>query len=139
MNRYEGWSTHTELHDSAKSGTFGWFFLLGALRWRGLPLPEFRSYWLTVNEGDQISGQEEVSAAIQTIYNPMFNRRGAVVGDKNYFPLTVTFHRNGCDRVWPATCMYKPLWWGISLPLIPVLLMTASESRICHCGRAAGS
>jgi len=121
MSRYEGWSVHTELHDSAKSGTFGSFFLLGAFRWRGLPLPEFRSYWLTVNEGDQISGQEEVSAAIQTVYNPMFNARGAVVGNKNYFPLTVTFHRNGCDRVWPATCMYKPFWWGISLPLIPVL------------------
>jgi hypothetical protein len=121
MSRYEGWSVHTELHDRAKSGTFGSFFLLGALRWRGLPLPEFRSYWLTVDEGDQNSGQEEVSAAIQTMYNPMFNRRGAVVGDKRYFPLTVTFHHNGCDRVWPATCMYKPFWWGISLPLIPVL------------------
>jgi hypothetical protein len=121
MSHYKGWSVHTELHDRAKSGTFGWFFLSGGLRWRGLPLPEFRSYWLTVNEADQISGQEEVSAAIQTMYNPMFNSRRAVVGDKNYFPLTVTFHRNGCERVWPATCMYKPFWWGISLPLIPVL------------------
>jgi hypothetical protein len=121
MSRYEGFSVNTELHDSSKSKTFGWFFLSGAVRWRGIPLPILRSYWLTVNEGNKISGQEEMSADNQTRYNPMFNRRGADVGDRKYFPLTVTFRGDGCDRIWAATCMYKPFWWGISLPLIPVL------------------
>jgi hypothetical protein len=121
MSHYQGWSVNTELHDNAKSGIFGWFFLSGALRWRGLPLPNFRSYWMTVNGSDQISGLEEKSAATQFMSNPMFNRKGIAVGDKRYFPLTVTFRRHGCDRVWAATCMYMPFSWDISVPLIPVL------------------
>jgi hypothetical protein len=81
MSRYDAFSVHTEVHDSATSGIFGWFFLSGALRWRGIPLPRFRSYWLTVNEGKQVSGQEEISAENQTRYNPMFNRRdGLMIG-----------------------------------------------------------
>lgn len=83
MNHYEGFSVHTELHDAGKSGILGWFFLSGALRWRGILLESFQSYWLTVNEGTQISGQEETSAATQAIYNPMFDRRGVEVGDRS--------------------------------------------------------
>ncbi len=120
-SRYEGESVQTELRDSTTSGTSGWFFLNGVLRSRGLPLSTLRSHWFTVNEGEQISGQDESSAASQTMYNPMFNRMSAAVGDTRYFPMTVTFQRNGCDRVWQAACIFKHYWWGISLPLIPVL------------------
>jgi hypothetical protein len=121
MSHYEGWSVHSELHGSTATGRFGWFFLSGALRWRGLPLPTFRADWLTINESDRAIELEEVSAATQVLYNPMSNRRGEPVGNKNYFPLTVTFREGGCDRVWAATCLYKGVRWGISLPLIPVL------------------
>ena len=67
-SRYEGESVQTELRDSTTSGTSGWFFLNGVLRSRGLPLSTLRSHWFTVNEGEQISGQDESSAASQTMY-----------------------------------------------------------------------
>jgi hypothetical protein len=121
-------SARTELQDSDRSGTSGWVFLKGAVRPREFLFPKFGSYWLTVNEGAQISDQQdEHSAASQVMYDPMINQRPRfnwvddAVGDKRYFPLTITSQRDGCDRVWRATCAYKPFWWGISLPLIPVL------------------
>ncbi|MGB6192690.1 MAG: hypothetical protein WBF42_09505 [Terracidiphilus sp.] len=121
-------SPHTELQDGDRSGMSGWVFLKGAVRQREFLFPKFGSYWLTVNEGAQISDQQDESAAAsQVMYDPMFNQRPRLnwvddaVGDKRYFPLTVTAQREGCDRLWRATCAYKPFWWGISLPLIPVL------------------
>lgn len=80
-----------------------------------------RSYWLTVNEGNEETGQEENSAETQVFYNPMSNRRGWAVGDKRYFPLIVTFRPEGCDRVWAATCLHIASRTDIAIPLIPVL------------------
>ncbi len=129
MSRYEGESTRAELHDSDISGMSGWFFLDGSVRGRGIPFPTLRSYWLTVNEGDRASGQDEESAESQVLYNPMSNQIYSAtsgwmplpVGDGRYFPLTITSQRGGCDRIWRATCAYKPFWAGISVQLIPVL------------------
>ena len=121
-SHYEGWSVQTELRKGTESGVDGWFFLGGALRWRGFPIPTIRSYWFTVNEGDNTSGQEESSAANLTMYNPLSRPEGAApVGDKRYFPTTVTFRREGCNNVWSAACIYRHSWWSVSLPLIPVL------------------
>lgn len=120
-SHYQQWSVIIE--DKARSSTnvLGWFFVPGALHWVGFPLQPFRSYWLTVNEGDAKSGQEEISAATQVLYNPMSNLRGSPTGNEKYFPSVVTFRKKGCDRVWAAACMYKIVWWGVSIPLIPVL------------------
>jgi hypothetical protein len=120
-SHYQQWSVITEDRGMSSTNVFGWFFLPGALHWVGLPLQPFRSYWLTVNEGDAKGGQEEISAATQVLYNPMSNRRGSPAGNGKYFPLVVTFRKKGCDRVWAAACMYKRVWWGFSVPLIPVL------------------
>jgi hypothetical protein len=75
-----------------------------------------------VNEDREGStGGEEGSAATQILYNPMSNQRGWPVGDKGYFPLTMTFRRDGCDRVWDAACVFKIFRLGVYLPLIPVI------------------
>lgn len=120
-SHYEGWAVQTEVKDNSTTGIFGGYFLKGSIGWRGLPLPDFRSYWLTVNEGTQPTGQEETSAETQVLYNPMSNRGGWSVGNERYFPTTVAFGRTGCDRVWAATCVHEITWWGEPVLLIPVL------------------
>jgi len=117
---YEGWSVNTEVNHCATTGVFGWFFLLGGLSWRVLPT-QFRSYWVTVNGGSQLSEMEERTAIDLVLYSPLANRRNAPLTDRRYFPLTVSFGSHGCDQAWSPTCMYKSVWWGISIPLIPVL------------------
>ncbi len=65
---------------------------------------------------------EEGSAAFEVQYDPMFNLlSNEPVGNKRYFPLTVTFRQDGCARVWEAACVYRKSWLGFSIPLIPVL------------------
>lgn len=116
----EGFSVHTEVKSTATSNHAGRFSLAGASHPAASPLDQW-SYWLTVNEGFEETGQEENSAATQVLYNPMSNRRGEAVADKRYFPLTVTFRPEGCDRVWAATCVYMTSTSDIAIPLIPVL------------------
>lgn len=92
----------------------------GSFQWNPLPLGDFRDSWLTVNEDREGStGGEEGSAATQVLYNPMSNRRGWPVGDKGYFPLTMTFRRDGCDRVWDAACVFKIFRLGVYSPSSP--------------------
>jgi hypothetical protein len=121
ISTYEGFSVHTEVKNTATSNLSGNFFLSGASHPATSPLDQIRSYWLTINEGLEPTGQEENSAATQVLYNPMSNRRGEAVGDKRYFPLTVTFRPEGCERVWAATCVYIASRTDIVVPLIPVL------------------
>jgi hypothetical protein len=120
-SHYQGWAVHTEVKDVSTTGVFGWYFLTGLIGWRGLPLPDFRSYWLTVNEGIQSGGQEEDSAETRVLYNPLSNQGGWPVVNQRYFPTTVTFRLTGCDRVWSATCVHGFFWWGQPILLIPVL------------------
>ena len=121
ISTYEGLSVHTEVKNTATSNLSGRFSLAGASHPGTSPLDQIRSYWLTVNEVLEATGQEENSAETQTLYNPMSNRRGWEVGDKRYFPLTVSFRPEGCDRVWAAACMYIASRTDIVIPLIPVL------------------
>jgi hypothetical protein len=122
VSTYEGWSVHTEVRHRTSTNRFGWFFVSGSFQWNPPPFWNFRDSWLTVNEDREGStGGEEGSAATQVLYNPMSNGRGWAVGDKGYFPLTMTFRRDGCDRVWDATCVFKIFRLGVYLPLIPVL------------------
>jgi hypothetical protein len=125
ISTYEGWSVHTEVKNTATSDHAGRFSLSGASHPVASPLNQIRSYWLTVNEGLEETGQEENSAATRILYNPMSNGRGEAVGDKRYFPLTVTFRPDGCDRVWTATCMYIAsaiaLKKGVEIQLVPKL------------------
>ncbi len=121
ISTYEGFSVHTEVKGTATSDLSGRFSLAGATHRTKSPFDQIRAYWLTVNEGFDATGEEENSAATQVLYNPMSNRRGEAVGDKRYFPLTVTFRPEGCDRVWAAACMYTRLWSGFSILLIPIL------------------
>jgi hypothetical protein len=121
MSTYRGFSVHTEVESTATSDRSGSFSLAGFNHPAKTVLDEFRAHWLTVNQGFDATGQEENSAATQVLYNPMSNRRGVAVGDKRYFPLTVTSKPEGCDRVWAATCMYIKSWTDIAIPLIPVL------------------
>jgi hypothetical protein len=119
---YEGWAVHTEVRHRTSTNLFGWFLLPGVFHRDPPPLSDFRGSWLTVNEDQEGSnGGEEGSAATEVLYNPMFNRRGWPIGNKEYFPLTVTFRPEGCDRVWDATCTYRKFSRGFSIPLIPVL------------------
>lgn len=122
-SHYEGWAVHTEVVRETHTNRFGWFILLPAFRWMpGGPLSAFRSHWLTVNEaGDDYTGGEEHSAEGIVLYNPMFNRGGWSIRKTQYFPKTLTFNLRGCDRVWAATCAFRPFWWGISVPLVPVV------------------
>jgi hypothetical protein len=120
ISTYEGFAVHTEVKSTATSDLSGLFSLAGLNHPTESPL-EFRSYWLTVNQGDRASGVEEGSAATQVLYNPMSNRSGMPVGNSRYFPITITYRRDGCDLTWSATCMYETSWSGIDIPLIPVL------------------
>lgn len=117
----EGFSVHTEVKNTATSNLSGKFSLAGASYPATSPLDQIQSYWLTVNEGFEETGLEENSAEIQVLSNPMSNRRDEAVGDKRYFPLTVTFRPEGCERVWAATCMYIASRTDIVIPLIPAL------------------
>lgn len=121
ISTYAGFSVHTEVKNTAISNLSGRFSIAGAIYPATSPLDQIRSYWLTVNEGIEETGQEETSAETQVLYNPMSNRRGEAVGDKRYFPLTVTFRPEGCERVWAATCMYIASRTDIVIPIIPVL------------------
>jgi hypothetical protein len=117
----EGFSVATEVKSKATSNLFGSFSLSGFNHPAKTVLNEIRSYWLTVNEGLEASGQEENSAEVRILYNPMSNRRGMPVGDARYFPLTVTFRQEGCSRVWAAACMYMTSSTDIVIPVSPVL------------------
>jgi hypothetical protein len=121
ISTYEGFSVHTEVKNTATSNRAGRFSLVGTSHPATSPLDQIRSYWLTVNETSEETGLEENSAATRVLYNPMSNRRGEAVGDKRYFPLTVTFRPDGCDRVWVATCIYIASRADIVVRLIPVL------------------
>lgn len=121
ISTYEGFSVQTEVKNTASSGHDGRFSLAGTNHPAASPLDQIRSYWLTVNQGFEGTGLEENSAATQILYNPMSNRRGEAVGDKRYFPLTVSFRPEGCDRVWVAACTYIASRTDIVIPLIPVL------------------
>ena len=121
ISTYEGFSVRTDVKNTATTNVSGRFSLAGAIHPATSPLDQIRSHWLTVNEGFEETGLEENSAATQVLYNPMANRREWAVGDKRYFPLTVTFRPEGCDRVWAATCMYIASRTDIVIPLIPVL------------------
>lgn len=120
VSTYQGWAVHTEVRHRTSTNRLGWFLLPGTFQWN--PLSSFRDTWVTVNEDREgMTGGEQGSAATQVLYNPMSNRRGWPVGNKAYFPLTVTFRRGGCDRVWGATCEYKIFRIGSYIPLIPAL------------------
>jgi hypothetical protein len=89
---------------------------------------KFRAYWLTANEGPEATGQEQNSAETQILFNPMSNPKLGPVGDKRYFPLTITFppltfdsKHEECDRVWAASCEHMGSWSNITISLIPVL------------------
>ena len=128
-SHYEGWAIHTEAVRATTTKWFGLFFLFPTYHWDpGGPLSSFRAYWLTVNEDKHgESGGEEGSAENIVLYNPMFDRGGWAIGNRNYFPLTITFNVRGCNRIWDATCSFKWLWWGISVPLVPVL----DDPKVC--------
>jgi hypothetical protein len=121
ISYYEAWAPHRELKGRATTNSLGWFLLPPAFHQVGFPLTMFGGYWLTVNQGLGVPILAEGSAATEVFVNPMFNARDSVVSNKKYFPLAVTFRREGCDGGWFATCAYKGFWWGISIPLIPVL------------------
>lgn len=123
-SHYEGWAVQQEVLRATHTNRFGWFLLLPAFRWLPpFPFSGLRSIWLTVNEdANGSSGGEEGSAETVVLYNPiLFNSRNWPIGDSPYFPKTITPTPQGCDRVWNATCSFKPFWWGISISLVPVL------------------
>ena len=127
---YEGFSVATEVKSKATSNLSGSFSLSGFNHPTNTVLDEIRSYWLTVNEGLEASGQEENSAEVRILYNPMSNRRGMPVGDAGYFPLTVTFRQEGCSRVWAAACVYMTSSIETVIPMIPVLDEVKECNRI---------
>jgi len=121
-SNYEGFSVGTEVKSRATSNLFGSFSLSGFNHPAKTPLDEIRSYWVTVNEGLEATGQEENSAEVWILYDPMSNRGGMpAVANTRYFPLTVTFHQEGCSRAWAAACMYMTSSTDIVIPVIPVL------------------
>ena len=121
VSTYEGFGVDTEVKHVTSTNRFGWFLLPGNFQWK-LPLSDFRGSWLAVNEDKEGSiGGEEGSASTEVSSNPMFDDRHMPVGNKLFFPITVTFKKDGCARVWAATCTHRIFWWGVSIPLIPVL------------------
>jgi len=120
ISTIEGQGLHTEVSHRTSTTESGWFLLLGSFRWN---TPSLQHSWLTLNaeQSGHVVG-EEGSAAFEVQYDPMFNLlRNEPVGNKRYFPLAVTFRRDGCARVWDAACVYRRFWLGFSIPLIPVL------------------
>jgi hypothetical protein len=123
MNRWGWGSQQPFLHDVSSTRPSGRFWLSGFFRWQGAPIPNYGDYWLTVNQVPE-HGEDEYqgidSAEFHVLRNPISNRRGQVA-DAQYFPVAVTLDPSGCQRVWPAMCLFRRFWWGVSVPLIPVL------------------
>jgi hypothetical protein len=121
LSTYEGFSIRTAVQSRAATDASGDFYLQGAGHPAESPWDEIRAYWITVNEGFEPTGVEQDSAETHILYNPMSNRKGANVADKRYFPLTVSFTKDGCIRVWTAACLNMRSWSNINIPLVPVL------------------
>jgi hypothetical protein len=121
IERYEGFgAAPTVVHDVAVTRPSGRFWLRPFFRWRGFPLPDFGEYWLAVNQ-DPRSTLFKASAFYKVLDRPTSSGVDNDVTSGRYFPLTVTFEPNGCSGiVWPATCLYRSFWLGVSIPLIPV-------------------
>jgi hypothetical protein len=115
-------STHdaTEMKGKAITNLFGSFLLSGFNQPAKTKLDDIQSFWVTVNEA-LVASEQENSAEVRILYNPMSNRRGIPVGDAPYFPLTVTFRQEGCSRVWAAACVRMTSSIDIVIPVIPVL------------------
>jgi hypothetical protein len=130
VSNYEGFSVRTEVESKATSSLLGSFSLSGFNYPAKTVLDQMRSYWVTVNEGLEATGQEENSAEVRILYDPMSNRGGMPVENTNYFPLTVTFQPEGCSRVWAAACVYLTSSTGIVVPVLPVLDEVKDCNRI---------
>ena len=129
-SNYKGFSVHTEVKSKATSSQFGSFSLSGFNHPAEMVLDQIRSYWVTVNEGLEATGQEENSAEVRILYDPMSNRGGMPVENTRYFPMTVTFQPKGCSRVWAAACVQVISSTGIVVPVIPVLDEVTECNRI---------
>jgi len=132
ISEYQGFSVRTQVKSTATSDRSGSFSLAGFNHPAETLFDEIRAHWLTVNEGLEATGQEQNSAEVWLLYNPMSNRRGIDVGDKRYFPLTITFRQEGCARAWAAACMYMSSWSSIAIPVIPVLDDVSECNRIVY-------
>ena len=132
ISEYQGFSVRTQVKSTATSDRSGSFSLAGFNHPAETLVDEIRAHWLTVNEGLEATGQEQNSAEVWLLYNPMSNRRGIDVGDKRYFPLTITFRQEGCARAWAAACMYMSSWSSIAIPVIPVLDDVSECNRIVY-------
>jgi hypothetical protein len=130
-------SPDTQVAHRTSTATSGWSVLPGTFRWNIPLVQDFQSSRLTLNaeQSGYVVG-EGGSAAFEIQFDPMFNARNEPVGNTEYFPLAVTFRRDGCARVWDAACLYRKLRLGFSIPLIPVLTMwkTAIKSTIPRSG-----
>jgi hypothetical protein len=117
-----GQSLDVQVAHRTSTSQSGWFILPGSLRWDIPFVRPFQHSWLTLNaeQSGYVVG-EEGSAAFEIQFDPMFNARNEPVGNTKYFPLAVTFRKDGCDRVWDAACLYRTFWLGFSIPLMPVL------------------
>lgn len=118
IERYEGLGGQTHVHDVSLTRPSGRFWLSPFFGWRGFPLAGYGEHWLTVNQAPE--GALGIAfAQTLTLYGPQHNQTGRISG---YFPVTVSFDRNGCSGVViPGSCLYRPFWWAASIPLIPVL------------------
>jgi len=121
----EGWARSTESKETTTTDSFGLFALAGLTHPAATPFDEFESYWLVVN-----GGPEESSPEMQVLYNPLSNRRDSVVGDKRYFPLSISFESGACDRRWKATCLATTLAKEVQIQLVPTLDGTEACQRI---------
>ena len=124
VSSIERWgSPDTQVAHRTSTAESGWFVLMGTFSWNIPFVRDFQSSWLTVNaeQSGYVVG-DEGSASLEIRYDPMFNLlRGEPVGNKQYFPVAVTFRPDGCARVWDAACLYRKFWLGLSIPLVPVL------------------
>jgi hypothetical protein len=123
VSSIERWgSADVQVAHRTSTAESGWFVLPGTFRWNIPLVRHFQSSWLTLNaeQSGYVVG-EEGSAAFEIQFDPMFNARNEPVGNTKYFPLAVTFRKDGCARVWDAACLYRKFWLGFSIPLVPVL------------------
>jgi hypothetical protein len=111
----------TEIHSTTNTDELGSFRLPGTIFWPGFFMSDVREYVVKINEGAAPSGQAGASAEVEVMMNPKGTRIGVPAGNKAYFPLTLTFDRRQCNRVWAATCNYQKFRWGMTIPLIPAL------------------
>lgn len=119
--RYEGLGGQAILHRISSTGPGGRFAMAPFIAWNGFPLSRFGDHWMTVNlPREEADGS--LSADSQVLSNPLSNASGRPVGDRRYFPVTVTFAANQCESqtIWPATCVYRRPWSVGAIPLIPV-------------------